>query len=300
MTGDDDHDDDDGNGDRMTEGTASAESEDGTRDFIDELRQLADRLATSGGEVARQMLAELGGGGLGAQSKSSATDPVTVIDTSVEENLRREISTHRPGDGVLGEEAGEALGSGSASRVRWVVDPVDGTVNLLYGIPFTAVSVAAEIDGVVVVGAVHNIVSRETWTAARGRGATLRAPDGPVTTLGVSGCRDLSVALVGTGFAYDAAVRAQQGRAVAALLPHVRDIRRCGSAALDLCMLATGRLDAYYERCLKPWDHAAGALIAAEAGAVVTTSDDDAVPTVGAAPGVSDQFRKALRDCGAL
>lgn len=260
------------------------------------------------------MLAEFADEGLGARSKSSATDPVTVIDTTVEYHLRRELAAHRPGDRMLGEETGETPGGahpegrvedrvereGEAGRVRWVVDPVDGTVNLLYGIPFTAVSVAAELDGVVVVGAVHNIVSRETWTAACGRGATLRAPDGALTTLAVSGCRDLSLALVGTGFAYDAAVRAEQGRAVAALLPRVRDIRRCGSAALDLCMLATGRLDAYYERCLKPWDHAAGALIAAEAGAIVVTSDDDAVPTVAAAPGVSAEFREALRECGAL
>lgn len=284
----------------MAQDRAETEPVETGPDFIGELRELADLLASSGGEVARRMSAELAGRGLGAQSKSSHTDPVTVIDTSVEEHLRREIAARRPGDGVLGEEGGEAPGSGAASRVRWVVDPVDGTVNLLYGIPFTAVSVAAEIDGVVVVGAVHNIVSRETWTAARGQGATLRAPDGAITTLSASGCRDLSLALVGTGFAYDAGVRADQGRAVAALLPRVRDIRRCGSAALDLCMIATGRLDAYYERCLKPWDHAAGALIAAEAGAEVTTSDDDTVPTVAAAPGVSTQFLDALRDCGAL
>lgn len=284
----------------MTEGMASAGSEAGRPECIDELRGLADRLATSGGEVARRMLAEVTEGGLGARSKSSDTDPVTIIDTSVEEHLRRGIATHRPGDSVLGEEGGEAARSGTDNRVRWVVDPVDGTVNLLYGIPFTAVSVAAELDGVVVAGAVHNIVSLETWTAARARGATLRAPDGTITTLGASECGDLSLALVGTGFAYDAAVRAEQGQAVASLLPQVRDIRRCGSAALDLCMLATGRLDAYYERCLKPWDHAAGAIIAAEAGAVVTTSDDDAVPTVGAAPGVSGQFLEALRACGVL
>lgn len=299
---DNDNDDDDFNedGDRMTKGTTSARSEEGRPEFIDELRELADRLATSGGEVARGLLAESAGGGLEAQPKSSVTDPVTVIDTSVEEHLRREIAARRPGDGVLGEEGGEDSGSGADGRVRWVVDPVDGTVNLLYGIPFTAVSVAAELDGVVVVGAVHNIASRETWTAALGRGATLRAPDGVITTLGVSDCDDLSLALVGTGFAYDSEVRAQQGRAVATLLSQVRDIRRCGSAALDLCMLATGRLDAYYERGLKPWDHAAGALIAAEAGAVVTTSDDDSVPTVAAAPGVSTQFLEALRACGVL
>ena len=284
----------------MTEGTTSARSDERRPETIDGLREFADRLATRAGEVARGMLAEVADAGLRAQSKSTVTDPVTVIDTSVEDYLRREITARRPGDGVLGEEGGEDAGTCVDSRVRWVVDPVDGTVNLLYGIPFTAVSVAAELDGVVVVGAVHNIVSRETWTAARGRGATLRAPDGRTTALRVSDCDDLSLALVGTGFAYDSAVRAQQGRVVAALLPQVRDIRRCGSAALDLCMLATGRLDAYYEQCLKPWDHAAGALIAAEAGAEVTTSDDDAVPTVAAAPGVSAQFLEVLRACGAF
>lgn len=274
-------------------------------DVVDGLRALADTLACSGGEVARRMLAELAAPGLDARSKSSATDPVTIVDTSVEDHLRRELAEHRPDDRMLGEETGESGGatgaaSGSDGRVRWIVDPVDGTVNLLYGIPFTAVSIAAELDGVVVVGAVHNIVTRETWTAARGRGATLRDPDGTATTLAASGCDDLALALVGTGFAYDSAVRAQQGRVVADLLPRVRDIRRCGSAALDLCMLATGRLDAYYERCLKLWDHAAGALIAEEAGAVVATSSDDAVPTVAAAPGVAREFRQALEDCGAL
>lgn len=270
------------------------------RELLGELRATAELLASSGGDVARRMSAELAGRGLGALTKSSHTDPVTVIDTGVEEHLRREIAARRPGDGVLGEEAGEEPGDGHAGGVRWIVDPVDGTVNLLYGIPFTAVSVAAELDGVVVAGAVHNIATGETWTAGRGQGATLRAPDGAVTPLRASACRDLSLALVGTGFAYDSVVRAEQGRAVATLLPRVRDIRRCGSAALDLCMIATGRLDAYYERCLKPWDHAAGALIATEAGAEVTTSVDDAVPTVAAAPGVAAEFRAALRDCGAL
>lgn len=272
---------------------------------VDGLRAVADTLACSGGDVARRMLAEVAAPGLGARSKSSATDPVTVVDTSVEDHLRRELAAHRPDDRMLGEESGETGGATEAApsadgRVRWIVDPVDGTVNLLYGIPFTAVSIAAELDGVVVAGAVHNIVTRETWTAARGRGATLRDADGTVTTLDVSGCDELALALVGTGFAYDSAVRAEQGRVVAGLLPRVRDIRRCGSAALDLCMLATGRLDAYYERCLKPWDHAAGALIAEEAGAVVAPSYDDAVPTVAAAPGVAREFREALESCGAL
>lgn len=268
-------------------------------EFIDGLRALAERLATSGGYVARRMLAEFGPAGLDSRSKTSATDPVTVIDTSVEEYLRGEIESARPGDRVLGEEGGEesgmATGRGGGGDVRWVVDPVDGTVNLLYGIPFTAVSVAAEVDGVVVAGAVHNIVTRETWSAGLGRGATLREEaDGAARAIRASGCGDLSLALVGTGFAYDAGIRAEQGVVVAGLLPRVRDIRRCGSAALDLCMVACGRLDAYYERGLRPWDYAAGALVATEAGAVVAVTDDDAVPTTAATPGVAGEFLAAL------
>lgn len=276
-------------------GDSAVETADGTGGVdIAELRAFADRLASSGGDVARRMLEDLASSGLDSRSKSSATDPVTVIDTSVEEHLRGEVASGRPGDTVLGEEGGEDAARPEPGGVRWIVDPVDGTVNLLYGIPFTAVSVAAEVDGVVVAGAVHNIVSRETWIAGRGLGATLRAADGTSTALGASACADLSLALVGTGFAYDAGIRAEQGRLVAELLPRVRDIRRCGSAALDLCMLASGRLDAYYERCLKPWDHAAGALIAAEAGAVVSASDDDAVPTTAASPGVAAEFLATL------
>lgn len=274
--------------------------------FIDELRGLAEGFASSGGDVARRMLAEFGPAGLDSRSKSSATDPVTVIDTAVERHLRGAIESFRPGDRVLGEEGGEEGGEGQVAgsapggrgSVRWVVDPVDGTVNLLYGIPFTAVSVAAEVDGVVLAGAVHNIVTKETWTAGVGRGASLRTAHGVVTALGTSACDELSMALVGTGFSYDARVRAEQGRVVAQLLPRIRDIRRCGSAALDLCMLATGRLDAYYERCLKPWDHAAGALIAAEAGAIVRVSNRDEVPTVAATPGVAEEFLSALESLG--
>ncbi|HHX83996.1 MAG TPA: inositol monophosphatase [Actinomycetales bacterium] len=283
----------------MTDGTIARGAEGSGADRHAERRRFARMLATSGGDVARRMLDELASAELDARAKSSATDPVTVIDTAVEQHLRRTVAEHRPGDGVLGEEEGESS-HGDGGGTRWIVDPVDGTVNLLYGIPFTAVSVAAEVDGRVVAGAVHNIVTGETWTAGHGGGATLERPDGTVVDLAASGCRDLAMALVGTGFAYDAGIRAEQGAVVAALLPRVRDIRRCGSAALDLCMLATGRLDAYYERGLKPWDHAAGALIAAEAGAVVASSSDDAVPTTAAAPGVVAAFLAALGECGGL
>lgn len=262
--------------------------------LADELRAFADALATSGGELARSMLGELTSSALDSRSKSSATDPVTVIDTAVEEHLRAEIAVHRPDDQMLGEEGGEYRGPGEGGRVRWVVDPVDGTVNLLYGIPFTAVSVAAELDGVVVAGVVHNIVTAETWTARVDGGAHYRVGDGGAEKVTVSDREELALALVGTGFAYDASIRAEQGNTVAALLPLVRDIRRCGSAALDLCMVASGRLDAYYERCLQPWDYAAGALIASEAGAIVVVSDDDRVPTTASAPGVASDFLTTL------
>lgn len=282
----------------MALGTGDGAARRATAEAIDELREFADRLAVSGGEVARRMLGQFAQSGLDSRAKSSATDPVTVIDTTVEEHLRSVVAEERPGDRVLGEEGGEDASAPNAGVVRWIVDPVDGTVNLLYGIPFTAVSVAAEVDGVVLAGAVHNIVTRETWSAGLDRGSRLREVDGSVTALSTTACDELSMALVGTGFSYDAEVRAEQGRVVAQLLPRIRDIRRCGSAALDLCMLATGRLDAYYERCLKPWDHAAGALIAAEAGAVVTVSDRDEVPTIAAAPGVAQEFFSVLGSSG--
>ncbi|MET3859884.1 myo-inositol-1(or 4)-monophosphatase [Dietzia sp. 2505] len=282
----------------MSEETGAGVAGPAHPDTVDELREFACRLAVSGGDVARRMVEQFGSTGLDARAKSSATDPVTVIDTTVEEHLRAQVTSARPGDRVLGEEGGEEPTVAGRAVVRWVVDPVDGTVNLLYGIPFTAVSVAAEVDGVVLAGAVHNIVTGETWTAGLGRGSSLRSATGTLTELTASACDDLSMALVGTGFSYDSDVRAEQGRVVADLLPRIRDIRRCGSAALDLCMVATGRIDAYYERCLKPWDHAAGALIAAEAGAVVRVSDDDDVPTAAAAPGVAREFLSAIEALG--
>ncbi|MGH3355459.1 MAG: inositol monophosphatase family protein, partial [Nocardioidaceae bacterium] len=160
-----------------------------------------------------------------------------------------------------GEEGGS---TGGSSRVRWVVDPIDGTVNYLYGIPSYAVSIAAEVDGDIAVGVVHNPVSGETWTAVAGEGAWL--DDRSVT---VGSRTEPGHALVGTGFAYDVPRRTRQARSVAALLPQVRDIRRLGSAAMDLCGVGTGRLDAYVEQGLMPWDLAAGGLVAREAGARV-------------------------------
>ena len=202
-----------------------------------------------------------------ADRKSSVTDVVTQVDRDVEALIRERIRATRPDDAFFGEESGGETGT---SGLTWVVDPIDGTVNFLYGIPHYAVSIAV-VEGpadpatwVERVGVVHNPATGETFTAVRGGGAflgdrALRIPEPP----------QLAEALIATGFAYDADIRAEQGAAVAAMLPRVRDIRRLGTASLDLCNLAAGRVDAYAERTLNPWDHAAGGLIVAEAGGVV-------------------------------
>lgn len=196
-----------------------------------------------------------------AATKSSPTDVVTESDTAAEELIREHLLSARPGDGLVGEEGGSVAGE---SGVRWIVDPIDGTVNYLYGLPQYAVSIAAQLDEDVVAGVVHNPVSGETWTATRGGGAFL---DG--RRIAESGCDRLELALVATGFGYDAARRARQAEIVRHVLPAVRDIRRAGVASLDLCAVATGRVDAYYERGLAAWDLAAGGLVAEEAGVVV-------------------------------
>ncbi len=206
------------------------------------------------------------------ETKSSPTDVVTEMDRRSEALITERIRAVRPGDAVLGEEGGQTLGGqGRPARVRWVVDPLDGTVNYLYGLPDWAVSIAAEVDGTVQAGVVAVPRRGETFTAMAGRGAWLVCDGDPGTpiplhcTTGVP----LSRALVGTGFGYDPGRRRVQGEVIAALLPHVRDIRRAGSAAADLCSVAAGRLDAFFERGLNYWDYAAGGLIAREAGAVV-------------------------------
>ncbi len=193
-----------------------------------------------------------------AETKSSPTDVVTAVDVASEELIRERILSQRPGDGFVGEEGDDRP---SSSGVTWIADPIDGTVNYLYGIAQFAVSIAASFEGMVVAGVVHNPVSGETFTAALGEGARL---DG--RPIAVGACTDVSQALVGTGYSYLADVRAQQAVETSRLLPVVRDIRRIGSAALDLCFVACGRYDAYVERGLKPWDLAAGGLVVTEAG----------------------------------
>jgi len=232
------------------------------------LRTLAEEAARAAGElVVGQRPARV----QVAATKSSPTDVVTAMDTAAEELLTRTLLAGRPDDGVLGEEGGLRPGS---SGLTWVLDPIDGTVNYLYGIPAFAVSVAVVAGDpepgrwTALAGCVHNPVTGETWTAAAGAGAAL---DGrPVT---VNDPVPMGRALVGTGFGYVAQRRAQQARVLSALLPRVRDVRRAGAASLDLCAVASGRLDAYYERGLQPWDQAAGALVVTEAGGSVSGLD---------------------------
>ena len=198
-------------------------------------------------------------------TKSSPTDVVTQMDRQAEELIRSRILAARPGDAILGEEGGQ---TGEAT-VRWVIDPLDGTVNYLYGLPDWAVSVAAEVSGVVLAGAVAVPRRREMFTAVLGGGAWLESASGERVALRCGPGVPLDRALVATGFGYLPARREVQGAVVAALLPRIRDIRRAGVASADLCSVAAGRVDAFYERGLNYWDYAAGALVAAEAGAVV-------------------------------
>lgn len=230
-----------------------------------------------------------------AATKSSPTDDVTEIDHASEELIRSRILTSRPDDGFVGEEGHDVPGT---SGVEWIVDPIDGTVNFVYGIPAYAVSIAAAMDGTVVAGYVVNVVSGEEWAAVRGEGAwqldgdrrrRLIAPDPPV----------LAHALVGTGFHYVPEIRAKQAAAVARLLPQVRDIRRTGSAALNLCELAAGRLDVFVEQGLKPWDLAAGGLVATEAGLVVSGLDGepDERLVMAAHPAIAEEYFGLVRAC---
>jgi myo-inositol-1(or 4)-monophosphatase len=198
-----------------------------------------------------------------AGTKSSPTDVVTEMDRASEALIRRRLLAARPGDAVLGEEGGQT-GEG---RVRWIVDPLDGTVNYLYGLADWAVSIAAEVAGTVVAGVVAVPSRREVFTAVRGGGAWLRAGEEPPLALRCNTGVALAGALVATGFSYEARRRVVQGEVVAALLPRVRDIRRGGSCAVDLCSVAAGRVDAFYERGVNYWDYAAGGLVATEAGA---------------------------------
>ncbi|WP_131742201.1 inositol monophosphatase family protein [Actinomadura roseirufa] len=227
------------------------------------------------------------------QTKSSPTDVVTQMDRSAEALIIERITAARPGDGFLGEEGGTRAGG---SGVRWVIDPIDGTVNYLYDLPDWAVSIAAEVDGVAVAGAVEMPRRGETYTAVRGGGALLHTASG-ARELRVNSRVPLGEALVATGFGYAAERRARQARVLTGVLPAVRDIRRGGSCCVDLCSLAAGRVDAYYERGVQAWDVAAGALIVQEAGGRVEgLGGAPAGPelTIAAGPGTFEALHDVL------
>ncbi len=252
-------------------------------------------LASSAAQEAAELLLSRHGRAAVVETKSSPTDVVTEMDGAAEELIRQRILAARPGDAILGEEGGQ---TGTDSLVRWIVDPLDGTVNYLYGLPEWAVSIAAEVSGTIVAGVVCAPLQRNTYEATIGGGAWLHSgwQPAPVLLSCTTGV-DLADALVATGFSYAAQQRAAQGAVVAQVLPRVRDIRRAGAAAIDLCSLAAGRVDAYYESGVHYWDIAAGGLIAREAGAYVGgLHGRDAGPdlTLAASPALFEQLHDLL------
>jgi len=225
--------------------------------------ELAERAARAAGEV---LLSYYGRPPEGVESKSSATDLVSDADREAERTIRELLETERPQDGLVAEEGSRAE---AASGRRWVVDPLDGTINFLYGFPAWAVSVALDDADGALVGVVHSPIHGETFRAVRGEGAFLGD-----RRLRVGPARPLEQSLVATGFSYEPDRRAVQAEAIGRLLPRARDIRRAGAAALDLAWVAAGRVDAFFERGLHHWDWAAGRLLVEEAGGSCAWLDD--------------------------
>lgn len=258
---------------------------------LDELRDLCAELARGAGEIALAGRDRaIGAAQLPGHTKSSTTDIATEFDQAAESYVVERIRTLRPDDAIIGEEGTADEGT---SGFSWLIDPIDGTTNYVYDQPAWSNSVAVAFDGDVVAGAVYVPPLDEMYTAAAGRGATLNG-----RSIAASRETDVSLALVGTGFGYQPERRRAQAATLVGLIAHVRDVRRLGSAAVDLCMVGCGRLDVYYELHLNSWDAAAGELIAREAGAI--TSDFSGGPArpeemVVAAPGVHTAFLNLLR-----
>ena len=259
------------------------------RDLPVELVNLAARLACSAGDLVASGRRS---GSLDVGTKSTSVDLVTQWDTASERHIVEGLRRFRPDDGLVGEEGARHVGS---SGIEWHVDPIDGTTNFAYGLPGYAVSIGAvDADGPLA-GAVYLPATRELFTAARGRGAYLGS-----RRLNVSTPTSLTETLVATGFSYSAERRMHQGRRVALMLPHIRDIRRLGAAATDLCHVAAGRVDAYFEEALNSWDMVAGVLVATEAGAIAT--DFAGAPVrpaelVVGAPTIHAELRELINRC---
>ena len=243
--------------------------------------ELAERAARAAGEV---LMSYFGHAAEGLEVKSSPTDPVSDADREAERVIRELLASERPDDGLLGEEGTR---SQTDSGRTWIIDPLDGTVNFLYGLRTWAVSIALEDSDGLAVGVVLNPVDGECFSAQRGEGATLNG-----TPIHVTRCPTLDRAMVGTGFSYEAPRRAEQAELLLRLLPRVRDIRRAGAAALDLAYVAAGRVDAFSERGLKAWDEAAGRLLVTEAGGEVADLEGEPHGVVAAAtPGLLEELR---------
>ncbi len=242
--------------------------------------ELAERAARAAGEV---LMTYYGEAPEGLESKTSATDPVSDADREAERVIRELLTAERPDDGLVGEEGSRIDGGGR----RWIVDPLDGTVNFLYGLRAWGVSIALEDEEGLAVGVVFNPVSGECFAAERGKGATMSG-----RPIQVTDCRSLDRAMVSTGFSYEAERRAEQAAVLIELLPRIRDLRRAGAAALDLAYVAAGRVDAFYERGLKRWDEAAGLLLVHEAGGVTADLDGEPHGVVAAAtPELLEELR---------
>ena len=256
------------------------------------LRALASDVAAAAGALLADRLHDERAA---VDTKSTGTDMVTEMDRASERLIVDRIREARPDDAIVGEEGAAVAGT---SGVRWVIDPLDGTTNYLYRLPGWNVSVGVEIDGAPAVGAVSVPSTGDLFSAATGGGATRN--DVPLV---LDDPAPVATALVGTGFSYEPAVRTAQAERLQAVIGRVRDIRRSGAAAVDLCSVACGRLDAYYESGLAPWDHCAGSVIAREAGARVELVDEHPLPgtlVIAAHPSRWDDFVTLLRDAGIL
>jgi myo-inositol-1(or 4)-monophosphatase len=263
---------------------------------LDELRGLAVELASIAGELALDGRRRLGvGQPVAHDTKSTPTDPVTEFDRAAEALIVDTLRSRRPDDSIVGEEGADHAGS---SGLAWHIDPIDGTANFVYDLPAWCTSVAVVDEHGPLVGAVFAPVTQELFSAARGAGATLNG-----TPIRCSNASDLTMALIATGFNYSPATRRRQAERLASLLPRVRDVRRFGSAALDLCFVAAGRFDAYFEEHLNSWDLAAGVLIASEAGATTSNlvgGSADTTAVVAAAPLVHRALVDLIHDVDAV
>ncbi|MBM3467996.1 MAG: inositol monophosphatase [Alphaproteobacteria bacterium] len=248
------------------------------------IKSLVTRCATTARKAAKYLPSTKSQELLKVVNKGPYREEVTLYDKELEKKILHNLSLQEGNDGYLGEETGHNEGK---SGIKWIIDPIDGTSNFIRRIPAYVISIAAEVDGQIVAAAIYDPSHRETFTAGLGLGAKCNGYN-----INASNTCQLSDAIISTGFSKNPEIRLKQAKLISRLLPKVRDIRSSGSAALDLCWLAAGRLDAYYEQDLRYWDLAAGSLIASEAGVDIVVHGDF---VSGAAPAISQQLNNFLK-----